>query len=133
MFFLLPCTRHIGRVAAGDNLLCCSKIQSPFTDLLPMTVYRRLLTTLRVLVSIAGLQFAPIKNPIRSEKKRYTDNFPDGLGDDLIVEVLDSKGKHYGRVVAQVVTIAEDPVSILILISFDKKLALVLVWWMTNT
>ncbi|XP_044475499.1 uncharacterized protein LOC123203264 isoform X2 [Mangifera indica] len=35
--------------------------------------------------------------------------FPDGLGDDLIVEVLDSKGKHYGRVVAQVATIAEDP------------------------
>ncbi|KAJ0085119.1 hypothetical protein Patl1_08631 [Pistacia atlantica] len=35
--------------------------------------------------------------------------FPDSLGDDLIVEVQDSKGKHYGRVVAQVATIAEDP------------------------
>ncbi|CAL5365202.1 unnamed protein product [Camellia sinensis] len=34
---------------------------------------------------------------------------PDGLGDDLIIEVHDSKGKHCGRVVAQVSTIAEDP------------------------
>ncbi|WCJ24715.1 hypothetical protein M5689_006651 [Euphorbia peplus] len=36
--------------------------------------------------------------------------FPDSLGDDLIVEVQDSKGKNYGRVLAQVATIAEDPV-----------------------
>ncbi|CDP11484.1 unnamed protein product [Coffea canephora] len=35
--------------------------------------------------------------------------FPDGLGDDLIVEVQDSKGKQCGRVLAQVATIAEDP------------------------
>ncbi|KAF8411383.1 hypothetical protein HHK36_003932 [Tetracentron sinense] len=35
--------------------------------------------------------------------------FPDNLGDDLIVEVQDSKGKYYGRVLAQVATIAEDP------------------------
>ncbi|KAI5654995.1 hypothetical protein M9H77_32182 [Catharanthus roseus] len=35
--------------------------------------------------------------------------FPDGLGDDLIVEVQDSKGKQLGRVLAQVATIAEDP------------------------
>ncbi|KAM7253374.1 hypothetical protein ACFE04_008816 [Oxalis oulophora] len=35
--------------------------------------------------------------------------FPDGLGDDLIVEILDLKGKNYGRVVAQVANIAEDP------------------------
>lgn len=34
--------------------------------------------------------------------------FPDSLGDDLIIEVHDSKGKHYGRVLAQVATIAED-------------------------
>ncbi|CAO2834467.1 unnamed protein product, partial [Amaranthus hypochondriacus] len=34
--------------------------------------------------------------------------FPDGLGDDLIVEVQDSKGKTCGRVVAQVATIAGD-------------------------
>ncbi|GMP25913.1 hypothetical protein CsSME_00002565 [Camellia sinensis var. sinensis] len=34
---------------------------------------------------------------------------PDGLGDDLIIEVHDSKGKHCGHVVAQVATIAEDP------------------------
>ncbi|CAK7347233.1 unnamed protein product [Dovyalis caffra] len=34
----------------------------------------------------------------------------DSLGDDLIVEVQDSKGKYYGRVLAQVATIAEDPV-----------------------
>lgn len=36
--------------------------------------------------------------------------FPDSLGDDLIVEVLDSKGKYYGRVLAQVASIAEDSV-----------------------
>ncbi|KAF2291614.1 hypothetical protein GH714_026178 [Hevea brasiliensis] len=36
--------------------------------------------------------------------------FPDSLGDDLIVEVQDSKGKYYGRVLAQVATIADDPV-----------------------
>ena len=35
--------------------------------------------------------------------------FPDSLGDDLILEVKDSKGKHFGRVLAQVATIAEDP------------------------
>lgn len=35
--------------------------------------------------------------------------FPDSLGDDLIVEVEDSKGKLYGRVVAQVAAISEDP------------------------
>ncbi|XP_011622182.1 uncharacterized protein LOC18431026 [Amborella trichopoda] len=34
---------------------------------------------------------------------------PDSLGDDLIVEVLDSKGNIHGRVLAQVATIAEDP------------------------
>ncbi|TXG52695.1 hypothetical protein EZV62_021864 [Acer yangbiense] len=34
--------------------------------------------------------------------------FPDSLGDDLIVEVQDSKGKHYGRVLAQLATIVED-------------------------
>ncbi|XWS21422.1 hypothetical protein CRYUN_Cryun30bG0053700 [Craigia yunnanensis] len=42
--------------------------------------------------------------------------FPDSFGDDLIVEVQDSKGKHFGRVLAQVATIAED--------STDK-----LRWW----
>ncbi|XP_074304597.1 uncharacterized protein LOC141639345 [Silene latifolia] len=35
--------------------------------------------------------------------------FPDGLGDDLIVEVQDSKGKDCGRVVTQVATVADDP------------------------
>ncbi|PKI73540.1 hypothetical protein CRG98_006121 [Punica granatum] len=35
--------------------------------------------------------------------------FPDTAGDDLIVEVQDSKGKQYGRVLAQVATIAEEP------------------------
>ncbi|KAL7208179.1 hypothetical protein ACSBR1_030014 [Camellia fascicularis] len=35
--------------------------------------------------------------------------FPDSLGDDLIIEVMDSKGKQYGRALAQVATIAEDP------------------------
>ncbi|XP_050204886.1 uncharacterized protein LOC126654923 [Mercurialis annua] len=36
--------------------------------------------------------------------------FPDSLGDDLIVEVQDSKGNNYGRVLVQVATIIEDPV-----------------------
>ncbi|AQK75112.1 hypothetical protein ZEAMMB73_Zm00001d018133 [Zea mays] len=34
--------------------------------------------------------------------------FPDSLGDDLIIDVSDSKGKSCGRVVAQVATMAED-------------------------
>ncbi|XP_052197461.1 uncharacterized protein LOC127804619 isoform X2 [Diospyros lotus] len=33
---------------------------------------------------------------------------PDGFGDDLIIEVQDSKGKHCGRVVAQVAAVAEE-------------------------
>ncbi|KAL6997388.1 hypothetical protein U1Q18_007515 [Sarracenia purpurea var. burkii] len=33
----------------------------------------------------------------------------DNLGDDLIVEVQDSKGKQFGRVLAQVAAITEDP------------------------
>ncbi|KAI3761739.1 hypothetical protein L1987_52160 [Smallanthus sonchifolius] len=42
---------------------------------------------------------------------RETHTFlPDSLGDDLIVEVQDSKGNHYGRVLAQVATISEDQV-----------------------
>ncbi|KAG5085523.1 hypothetical protein AAZX31_19G072200 [Glycine max] len=35
--------------------------------------------------------------------------FPDSLGDDLIVEFQESKGKHFGRVLVQVATIADDP------------------------
>ncbi|KAJ1416369.1 hypothetical protein SESBI_17325 [Sesbania bispinosa] len=35
--------------------------------------------------------------------------FPDSLGDDLLVEVQDSKGKHFGRVLVQVATIADNP------------------------
>ncbi|KAK3155350.1 hypothetical protein QOZ80_2BG0202080 [Eleusine coracana subsp. coracana] len=35
--------------------------------------------------------------------------FPDSLGDDLIIDVSDSKGNPCGRVVAQVATMAEDP------------------------
>ncbi|KAK4801554.1 hypothetical protein SAY86_022041 [Trapa natans] len=34
--------------------------------------------------------------------------FPDSAGDDLIVEIQDSKGKHYGHVLAQLATITED-------------------------
>ncbi|KAK4747499.1 hypothetical protein SAY87_014085 [Trapa incisa] len=34
--------------------------------------------------------------------------FPDSAGDDLIVEIQDSKGKHFGRVFAQLATITED-------------------------
>ncbi|KAJ4845923.1 hypothetical protein Tsubulata_008403 [Turnera subulata] len=36
--------------------------------------------------------------------------FPDSLGDDLIIEIQDSKGKYYGRVLVQVAAIAEEPV-----------------------
>ncbi|KAI3770669.1 hypothetical protein L6452_01810 [Arctium lappa] len=42
-------------------------------------------------------------------------NHQDSLGDDLIIEVQDSKGNHYGRVLAQVATISEDPVKSLYL------------------
>ncbi|KAK9284724.1 hypothetical protein L1049_023901 [Liquidambar formosana] len=35
--------------------------------------------------------------------------FPDSLGDDLIIEVQDSKGNNFGRVQAQVAAIADDP------------------------
>ncbi|XP_020090273.1 uncharacterized protein LOC109711557 isoform X2 [Ananas comosus] len=35
--------------------------------------------------------------------------FPDSLGDDLIIDIYDSKGKSCGRVVGQVASIAEDP------------------------
>lgn len=38
-------------------------------------------------------------------------SLPDSLGDDLILEVNDSKGNNYGRVLVQVATISEDPVS----------------------
>ncbi|CAN1340875.1 hypothetical protein LINPERPRIM_LOCUS39003 [Linum perenne] len=34
--------------------------------------------------------------------------FPDSLGDDLLIEIQDSKGKIFGRVAAQVATITED-------------------------
>lgn len=44
-------------------------------------------------------------------------SLPDSLGDDLILEVHDSKGKYCGRVVAQVAAIAEDPVWSLSLVS----------------
>lgn len=43
-----------------------------------------------------------------------TDNqpysFPDSIGDDLLLEVHDTKGKQFGRVLVQVATIADDPV-----------------------
>ncbi|KAF5749744.1 hypothetical protein HS088_TW03G00069 [Tripterygium wilfordii] len=35
--------------------------------------------------------------------------FPDGHGDDLIIEVQDLKGRSYGRVLAQVAAITDDP------------------------
>lgn len=37
-------------------------------------------------------------------------SFPDSLGDDLIIDVSDSKGNPCGRVVAQVATMADDHV-----------------------
>lgn len=43
-------------------------------------------------------------------------SLPEGLGDDLIVEVHDSKGNYCGRAVAQVADIADDPVYFLNLI-----------------
>lgn len=39
-------------------------------------------------------------------------SFPDSLGDDLIIDIYDSKGKSCGRVVGQVASIAEDPVRV---------------------
>ncbi|KAF5456023.1 hypothetical protein F2P56_025539 [Juglans regia] len=35
--------------------------------------------------------------------------FPDSMGDDLLLEVQDSKGKQFGRVLVQLATIADDP------------------------
>lgn len=35
------------------------------------------------------------------------DSFPDNIGDDLYVEVCDSKGKSCGRVVVQVASISD--------------------------
>ncbi|KAG2698798.1 hypothetical protein I3760_07G165000 [Carya illinoinensis] len=35
--------------------------------------------------------------------------FPDSIGDDLLLEVQDSKGKQFGRVLVQLATIADDP------------------------
>ncbi|KAB1203895.1 hypothetical protein CJ030_MR8G020764 [Morella rubra] len=35
--------------------------------------------------------------------------FPDGVGDDLLIEVQDSKGKQFGRVLVQLATVADDP------------------------
>lgn len=37
-------------------------------------------------------------------------SLPDSIGDDLIVEVRDSKGKFCGRVLAQLAAIVEEPV-----------------------
>lgn len=34
-------------------------------------------------------------------------SFPDGLADNLIVEVRDSKGRYYGRTLVQVAAIAD--------------------------
>lgn len=47
-------------------------------------------------------------------------SFPDSLGDDLIVEVMDSKGKQYGRVLAQLATVVEDQV-----LNFNNQLQVV--------
>ncbi|CAL5189488.1 unnamed protein product [Lathyrus oleraceus] len=35
--------------------------------------------------------------------------FPDSLGDDLLIEVQDSKGKHFGRVLVQVAAVTDNP------------------------
>lgn len=40
----------------------------------------------------------------------FSCSLPDSLGDDLIIEVRDSKGQLLGRVVAQLAAIADDPV-----------------------
>ncbi|KAK3017683.1 hypothetical protein RJ639_004050 [Escallonia herrerae] len=53
---------------------------------------------------------------------------PDGLGDDLVVEVFDSKGESCGRVIAQVADIADNPIAreglLTVLMQGDK-----LRWW----
>lgn len=53
-------------------------------------------------------------------------SFPDSLGDDLIVEVQDSKGKQFGRVLVQVAAIADDPVNFLVLNSYKVTLTLII-------
>ncbi|KAG6472656.1 hypothetical protein ZIOFF_070131 [Zingiber officinale] len=45
-------------------------------------------------------------------------SFPDSLGDDLIIDVYDSKAKSCGRVVVQVACIADDPVHDTVLVHF---------------
>lgn len=37
-------------------------------------------------------------------------SFPDSHGDDLIVEILDSNGKEFGRVLVQLAYFSEDSV-----------------------
>lgn len=44
-------------------------------------------------------------------------SFPDSLGDDLTVEIYDSKGKVCGRVLAQLARVADDPVRTVELLS----------------
>jgi len=53
-------------------------------------------------------------------------SFPDSLGDDLILEVFDLKGKLHGRVIAQLASIAEDPVRISSHISLRGTYSIVL-------
>lgn len=45
-----------------------------------------------------------------SELLYFVSSFPDSPGDNLIVEVWDSKGILHGRVLAQLATIIENPV-----------------------
>ncbi|KAL2584785.1 hypothetical protein AAZV13_14G148900 [Glycine max] len=56
--------------------------------------------------ALRRIRFLPRLPPGSSEVHMF---FPDSLGDDLIVEVQDSKGKHFGRVLVQVAAIADDP------------------------
>lgn len=46
-------------------------------------------------------------------------SFPDGLGDDLIIEVQDSNAKHIGRALLQIAAITDNPV-----IFFNPEIAL---------
>lgn len=45
---------------------------------------------------------------------------PNSLGDDLIIEVRDSKGQHLGGVVAQLAAIADDPVRLSLSLSLIR-------------
>lgn len=51
---------------------------------------------------------------IAGAKCGFLCSLPDSIGDDLIVEVRDSKGQFCGRVLAQLAAIVDEPVQYLL-------------------